>query len=183
MNARPPISISTAPWFRPEFCVFMWSSCFSGDFAVCALAHGDTVRCAARRPPDRAVLYRRKGHAWCKLQFETHEVPEAHLGAARQLEAIDEKERTLVSNDMSGQEKVDLAVRSRCRRHDFEPTSSVRDASNLPAFTEQDSPVVVGPEYLHDLARAGGVNRYQCPKAIHSHCVPPVVCPGNVWAR
>src|SRR2546426_6429326 len=29
MNARPPISISSAPWFSPEFCVFMWSPCFS----------------------------------------------------------------------------------------------------------------------------------------------------------
>ena len=107
---------------------------------------------------------------------------EAHLGAARQLEAIDEKERTRVSNDLSGQEKVDLAVRRRRRRHDFEPASFVRDASNLPPFTEQDSPVVVGPEYLHDLARAGGVNRYQCPKTIHAHCVP-LFAPENVGAR
>src|SRR2546425_12927180 len=28
MNARPPISISTAPWFRPEFCAFMRSPVF-----------------------------------------------------------------------------------------------------------------------------------------------------------
>src|SRR5882724_977722 len=67
---------------------------------------------------------------------------------------------------------------TRCQRPTF-----VRDASNLPPFTEQDSPVVVGPEYLHDLARAGGVNRYQCPKTIHAHCVPPVVCPGKRWGQ
>src|SRR5438128_5856406 len=28
MNARPPISISSAPWFRPEFCAFMRSPVF-----------------------------------------------------------------------------------------------------------------------------------------------------------
>src|SRR5712691_3178192 len=55
------------------------------------------------------------------------------------------------------------------RRHDFQPTSLVRDAGDLPPVAEDDSSIGVGPEDLHDLACQGGVRWYQRSKAIGSH--------------
>src|SRR5216684_1443120 len=119
-------------------------------------AHGHAFRLASR-PPDRC---RRTGHALYELQFETHEMPEAHCGATRQLESIAQEERTLVSKDLSGQKQGERAVRSRCCRQDFQPAPLVRDAGDLPPIAEDDRPVVVGPEDRHDLADAGGMRRY-----------------------
>jgi hypothetical protein len=79
--------------------------------AVVSLAHGDVFRFVSRPPPDNDVLYRRRsGHAWRKLQLNAQKMPEAHPSAARQLEPIPEEERTLVSNGLSRQEQVHLAV-------------------------------------------------------------------------
>jgi len=101
----------------------------------------------------------------------THEVPEAHFRAARQLEPIAEKERTLLSNNLPGQETVGHAARNRCRRHDLEPTSFVRNASNL----LYRRTVVVRLEYFHDLALESGGNGINASKAI----LP--LCPSHCW--
>src|SRR5437667_11042856 len=139
MNARLPISISSAPWFRPESCVFM-----------------------------RSLL----SFSWMPaFPAWTHEVPEAHFRAARQLEPIAEKERTLLSNNLPGQETVGHAARNRCRRHDLEPTSFVRNASNL----LYRRTVVVRLEYFHDLALESGGNGINASKAI----LP--LCPSHCW--
>src|SRR5262245_15278135 len=119
------------------------------------------IRVAQPPPPDDDILHRRRGQAWRKLQFEPHEMAEAHLTAARQLEPIAEEERPLVPDDLSRQEKVDLAVRDGRCRHDLQPTSGVRDAGDLPPIAEDEGLVVAGPEDLHDFADAGGVRRYQ----------------------
>jgi hypothetical protein len=82
-------------------------------------------------------------------------VPEAHCAATRHHESIAEEEGMLVSDDLPGQEKVDLAVRSWGCRRDFQPTSRMRDARDLLLIAEDDGAVVVEPDDFQDLSDAG----------------------------
>src|SRR5262245_21723290 len=79
-----------------------------------------------------------------------------------------------VSDDLSRQEQIDLAVRARRCRQDLQPTSRMRDARDLLSIAEDDGAVVFEPENFQDLSDAGAVRRYQSEKTIRSHEVPPV---------
>src|SRR5262249_7788777 len=94
---------------------------------------------------------------------------ETHSGATWKLESVAEEERARVSDGLSRQEQVDLGMRARGGRHDLQPTSSMRDARDLLPIAEDDGPMVVEPDDLHDLADAGGVRRDRLQKTIGSH--------------
>jgi hypothetical protein len=102
-------------------------------------------------------------------------VLELHFAALGEHESIAEEERMYVSDDLSWQEKLSLAVRAWRCRCDFQPTSFMRDARDLVSIAEDDGAVVVEPADFQDFPDASAVRPYRFEKAVCSHSVPPVV--------
>src|SRR5215831_12724320 len=63
-------------------------------------------------PPDDDLLQGRRVVLGARCGFEPDTVSEAHGAATGQHESIAKEERVRISDDLSGQEKIDLAVRA-----------------------------------------------------------------------
>jgi len=85
---------------------------------------------------------------------------ELHFTAIGQHESIAEEERLHVSDHLSWQEQLSLAVRAWPCGGDFQPSSFMRDARNFVSIAEDDGAVVVDLPDFQDFADAGAVRRY-----------------------
>jgi len=62
-----------------------------------------------------------------------------------------------ITEDLAGQEQVDLGVRAGRCRHDLQPASGMGDARDFPSVAEDDGAVMIEPDDLQDLAGASKV--------------------------